>query len=306
MRERRHAVGARIAGRCRQIAAAQDHTDDVCRDPQGDGTVCGERRIGADRAFADEFGVPYQVLGRDEVLAREPHLQPVFRSGLFWPETGNCSDPGALVKAYASLFEKLGGVFVNGDAGTLHKYRGGWRVETDSGPVDGSQAVVALGPWSMDVARKFGIDVPFAVKRGYHLHFKGRGNASLSGGILDVEGGYGMLPMDRGIRITTGVEFARVDAPLTPVQLHRAILKARELFPLGEAIDDRPWMGSRPATPDSLPVVGPAPGQSGLWLAFGHSHLGFTLGPPTGRLLAEMMTGAQPTFDPKPLRAERF
>ena len=259
-----------------------------------------------DRAFADEFGVPYQTLNRDEVLAREPHLQPIFKSGLFWPETGNCSDPGALVKAYAALFEKLGGVFVKADARSLHKYSGGWRVETGSGPLDAKEVVIAAGPWSMEIAEKFGVRVPFAVKRGYHMHFKAKGNATLSGGVLDVEGGYAMLPMDRGIRITTGVEFARRDAPPTPVQLGKALPKARELFPLGEAIEDKPWMGARPATPDSLPVVGPVAGQPGLWLAFGHSHLGFTLGPPTGRLLAEMMTGAKPTYDPKPLRIDRF
>ena len=266
----------------------------------------GLEEFAVDRAFADEFGVPYRILDRDGVAAREPHLLPVYRSGLFWPETGNCSDPGGLVKAYAALFEKIGGVFVQADARSLHKYSGGWRVETDSGPLDAKDVVIAAGPWSMDIAEKFGVRVPFAVKRGYHMHFKAKGNATLSGGLLDVEGGYVMLPMDQGIRITTGVEFARRDAPPTPVQLGKALPKARELFPLGEAIEDKPWIGARPATPDSLPVVGPVPGQPGLWLAFGHSHLGFTLGPPTGRLLAEMMTGAKTTYDPKPLRVERF
>jgi D-amino-acid dehydrogenase len=260
----------------------------------------------ADRAFADEFGVPYQSLTRDEVEAREPHLLPIFKSGQFWPETGNCSDPGGLVKSYAALFEKLGGVFVKADARSLHKYSGGWRVETDSGPLDAKEVVIAAGPWSMEIAEKFGVRVPFAVKRGYHMHFKAKGNATLSSGVLDVEGGYAMLPMDRGIRITTGVEFARRDAPPTPVQLGKALPKAKELFPLGEAIEDKPWMGARPATPDSLPVVGPVSGQPGLWVAFGHSHLGFTLGPPTGRMLAEMMTGAKPTYDPAPLRIDRF
>ena len=260
----------------------------------------------ADRAFADEFGVPYQILDRDAALAREPHLRPVFRRALFWPETGTCPDPGALTKAYAALFEKLGGVFVKGDARTLHERDGGWRVETDAGPVDGKQAVIALGPWSMDVASKYGVRAPFAVKRGYHIHLAPAGNATLTGGVLDVDGGYAMQPMDRGMRITTGVEFARRDAPPTPVQLDRAVPIARELFPLGEVLDEKPWMGSRPATADSLPIIGPAPAQPGLWLAFGHAHLGFTLGPPTGRLITELMTGTQPFVDASPYRADRF
>jgi len=260
----------------------------------------------ADRAFADEFGVPYEILDRDQVLAREPHLRPVFQSGLFWPETGNCTDPGALTKSYARLFEQLGGVFVRGDARTLHRFAGGWRVETDSGPVDGKQVVIALGPWSMDVAQKFGVRAPFAVKRGYHIHLAPAGNATLISGVLDVDGGYALLPMDRGMRVTTGVEFARRDAPPTPVQIERALPRARELFPLGEVLDEKPWMGSRPAIADSLPIIGQAPNYKDLWLAFGHSHLGFTLGPPTGRLIAEMMSGAKPFVEPSPFRADRF
>jgi len=260
----------------------------------------------ADRAFADEFGVPYKIMSREEALAREPHLRPVFNKALFWPETGTCPDPGALTKAYAALFEKLGGVFVRGDARTLHEYEGGWRVETDAGPVDGKKVVVALGPWSPDVISRYGVSPPFAVKRGYHLHFAAEGNASLSAAVLDVDGGYAMQPMNRGMRITTGVEFARRDAPPTPVQLERAMPFARELFPLGRALEENPWMGSRPALSDSLPIIGPAPGKPSLWLAFGHAHLGFTLGPPTGRLIVEMMTGTKPFVDPSPYRADRF
>jgi D-amino-acid dehydrogenase len=259
-----------------------------------------------DRAFADEFGVPYQILSRDEALAREPHLRPVFSKALFWPETGTCPDPGALTKAYASLFEKLGGVFVRGDARTLHEYEGGWRVETDAGPIDGRKVVVALGPWSPDAVSKYGVRPPFAVKRGYHIHLAPEGNATLSSAILDVDGGYAMQPMNRGMRITTGVEFARRDAPPSPVQLERAMPYAREVFPLGRMLDDKPWMGSRPALPDSVPIIGQVSGKPNLWLAFGHAHLGFTLGPPTGRLIVEMMTGAKPFVDPSPYRAERF
>jgi D-amino-acid dehydrogenase len=112
--------------------------------------------------------------------------------------------------------------------------------------------------------------------------------------------------MDRGIRLTTGVEFALRDARPTPVQIARTVPAARELFPLGKVLDDKPWMGSRPSLPDMLPVIDQAPGQERLWLAFGHSHLGFTLGPPTGRLLAEMMTGVKPFADPRPFRVDRF
>jgi len=260
----------------------------------------------SDRRLADEFDVPYEILDRDAALAREPHLRPVFRRAISWPRTENCTDPGALTKSYVALCEKRGGVFVRGDARTLHAYSGGWRVETEAGPVDADQAVIALGPWSPELAARFGVRMPFAVKRGYHVHLAPEGNATLSGGVLDYDSGFGLLPMDRGMRITTGVEFARRDAPPTPVQIERVLPLAQELFPLGKTLDDKPWMGSRPVIADSLPVIDRAPGQRSLWLAFGHAHLGFTLGPPTGRLLAEMMLGEKPFADPAPFRVDRF
>jgi D-amino-acid dehydrogenase len=112
--------------------------------------------------------------------------------------------------------------------------------------------------------------------------------------------------MQRGIRLTTGAEFARDAAKPSPVQLARAEPIARSIFPLGEAVEPAPWMGVRPCTPDMLPIIGPISSQPHLWAAFGHAHQGFTLGPTTGRLLAEMMTGDAPFVDPSPFRAERF
>ena len=90
------------------------------------------------------------------------------------------------------------------------------------------------------------------------------------------------------------------------IQLQRALPRAHALFPLGDAIDAKPWMGARPCLPDMLPVIGKAPRHAGLWFDFGHQHHGLTLGPATGRLLAEMMTGETPFADPRPFAVERF
>ena len=112
--------------------------------------------------------------------------------------------------------------------------------------------------------------------------------------------------MEQGIRLTTGAEFADRDAKPTPVQFDRLMPAARELFPLGDEVEAQPWMGSRPCFADSRPVIGRAPKQPGLWLDYGHAHWGLTLGPASGRHIAEMMTGATPFCDPKPYSAERF
>jgi D-amino-acid dehydrogenase len=166
--------------------------------------------------------------------------------------------------------------------------------------------VVALGPWSPDVLEPLGIKVPLGIKRGYHRHYTAQAGATLSRPIVDIEYGYAITPMEQGIRLTTGAEFAARDAPPTPVQFALVLPHAKELFPLGAQNESTTWLGRRPNMPDALPVLGRAPGQSGLWLDFGHGHWGLTLGPVCGRLLAEMMTGATPFTDPAPYRAERF
>ena len=256
--------------------------------------------------FGAQIGVAAQHLDTAGTLALEPSLNPVFRHALMWPDVASLSNPLMVTRAYAQRFSSLTGVVIKGDARSLHRQNGKWRVDTDEGPIDAENAVVALGPWSTDVIEPLGIKVPLGIKRGYHRHFDAKGNASLSRPIIDTEYGYAITPMEQGIRLTTGAEFAGRDAPATPVQFDRVMPHAKELFPLGEPNEAEPWLGRRPNMPDALPVLGRAPGQSGLWLAFGHGHWGLTLGPVTGRLIAEMMTGATPFADPQPYRAERF
>ena len=114
------------------------------------------------------------------------------------------------------------------------------------------------------------------------------------------------IPMRQGIRLTTGAEFARHDAPPTPVQIESSEVLARQVFPLADRLETQAWMGRRPCFPDMLPMIGAVPGLPGLWANFGHHHLGFTLGPVTGRLIAELITGGQTLCDTQPYRVDRF
>ena len=168
------------------------------------------------------------------------------------------------------------------------------------------QAVIALGPWAPDVLEKLGYRLPLFVKRGYHMHYGTTEGASLNHLLLDPEVGYAMAPMARGIRITTGAEFAERDAAPTPIQLGKAEAAARELFPLGERLDPQPWKGARPCTPDMMPIISEAPKHQGLFVGIGHAHHGFTLGPATGELLAQVMTGEETAIDIHPFRMARF
>jgi D-amino-acid dehydrogenase len=253
-----------------------------------------------------EFGVEFRALDARALSQAEPHLAPVLVGGLHWTQPTTVSDPQALAMAYLRHFEALGGRFVQGDAATLEAAGSGWRISTPHGPVAASDAVVALGPWSDGVTRSLGYALPLAVKRGYHMHYRTADGATLNRPVVDSERGYCLTPMARGIRLTTGVEFARRDAMRTPVQLGRAEPIARALFPLAGRVDDQPWMGARPCTPDMLPIIGRAPRHRNLWFAFGHAHQGFTLGAVTGRLIAEIITGEAPLLDPTPYGPDRF
>ena len=115
-----------------------------------------------------------------------------------------------------------------------------------------------------------------------------------------------MAPMAEGLRITTGAELSAPGAGLTPIQLKSAEAAARSLIDLGAAVEPEPWLGTRPCMTDMLPVLGPAEGHRGLWMHFGHGHQGFTLGPATARMLAELMSGEQPLVDPTAYRPDRF
>jgi D-amino-acid dehydrogenase len=261
--------------------------------------------VRADAEANAVYGVNYRPLAEREIRELEPHLKGSFVGAIHMPDPVSVDDPGAVGKAYAELFVRRGGRFLRGEARTLEAVASGWKVETSEGPISARDTVIALGAWSGDVLAKFGIRIPLFVKRGYHMHYRAEGNATLSRPVVDSEAGYAITATTRGIRLTTGVEFARRDAAPTPVQLGKVEPMARRLFPLTERVDPAPWLGPRPCLPDMLPVIGCAR-RNGLWLNFGHHHWGFTQGPVSGRLLAEIMTGATPFTDPAPYRADRF
>jgi D-amino-acid dehydrogenase len=259
-----------------------------------------------DKGIADAerlrpFGVPFHVLDANALATLEPHVSGM-HGAVHFTSPASVIDPGGLAKAYADLFVARGGKFVTADARTLEQRATGWRV----GDIEAREVVVALGPWSNDVFRPLGYRIPLAVKRGYHMHYGLAGNTVLNHPLLDNDEGYLLAPMVRGIRLTTGVEFARRDGPKTPVQLQMVEPIARKLLPLAERRDAEPWMGARPCLPDMLPVIGPAPRHKGLWFDFGHQHHGFTQGPVSGRLTAEMICGEAPFTNPAPYRVDRF
>ena len=237
--------------------------------------------------------------------ALEPSLKPVFAHAVFWPQAASVSNPLASRAPMPRALPRSAGSRLKGDARSLHRAGNRWRVETNEGGVDAPEVVVALGPWAPDLLDAAWIEIAadgqarlspaLPARRQCHVAAAG---ARRRRGLCDHADGAGH-PHDHRRRIRG----ARCGADRR-CSSTASMPKARELFPLGERADDKTWLGSRPCFPDSRPVIGRAPGLAGLWLAIGHAHWGLTLGPATGRMIAEMMAGEAPFCDPAPYRAE--
>jgi D-amino-acid dehydrogenase len=258
-----------------------------------------------EQAFLAEYGIASQLLDRQAISALEPNIVPVYKIGLLHSQTASVDSPGAVVKAYARMFAGSGGEIRQSEIKTIVPAGEGWRVVLAGGEISARHVVVALGPWSADLLRPLGYRVPLAFERGYHQEFKPNPARSLQRPIHDAEGSFLMTPMEQGIRVTSGVELTARDAPSSFAQLDQVVPAARNVVEFGEAVGE-PWRGARPTLPDSLPMIGPAPRHSGLWLSFGHQHIGFTTGPATGVAIAAMITGSEPPFNAAPFSPGRY
>ena len=254
------------------------------------------------------FGVATQALDEHELHVLEPHLKPVFRRALWVKDASAVDSPAEVVRGYARWLQDQGGQILVDGASALRRHRDRWQVSSvDGATQEAEQVVIALGPWSRDfLHQQLRLRLPMAFERGQHRHFHPLEGAVLNRPVYDTAGAYVMAPMAQGWRLTTGVELNAQHAPPHRQQLEDAERAAREALPLGERTDDPDWLGSRPTLPDSRPMIGACPGHPGLWLALGHQHIGFSTGPGTGELLAQLMAGEAPDIDPQPFSPERF
>jgi len=258
-----------------------------------------------EQAFLAEFGIASELLDRQAISALEPNILPVYKTGLLHTQTASVDSPGEVVKAYARMFASSGGEVRRSDITTIEPAGEDWRVVLGDGAISARHVVVALGPWSADLLRPLGYRVPLATERGYHQEFVPNPARSLLRPIHDAEGSFLMSPMEQGIRVTSGVELTARDAPSSFAQLDMVVPMARGVVEFGAAVGE-PWRGARPTLPDSLPMIGPAPRHTGLWLAFGNQHIGFTTGPATGAAIAAMILGDKPTFDTSAFAPSRY
>jgi len=259
------------------------------------------------RRLMDAHAIKYEVLETDEIQQLEPHLARIFVRGLFHGESASITQPKRLIDGYARKFVQSGGEFIQEEVQAIEPLadqRIGLRCDLGPGTFD--QVVVAAGAWSKRFCRILGDRVLLDTERGYHLNLDPGDAGEVRRPLCFPEDSFVIAPMQDGIRLTSGEELAGLDAPPDFSRIYRLLPKAREALPgLSDRVT-REWMGRRPSTPDSLPVIGRATKAPRVIYAFGHHHLGMTLGPITGRLVAQIISGQKAEIDLTPYGIERF
>jgi D-amino-acid dehydrogenase len=260
-------------------------------------------------ALADlaTLGIESRVREGAAIEGDEPALLPGLAGAIHFPGDAQLR-PDRYTAELARCVRVLGGEIEEGvEARALRLEHGrSTGADTDRGPRHGQDVVVALGPWSAPFLRDAGWRVPIQPGKGYSLTYARPARAPRTPMVLR-EHSVCVTAWPDGFRLGSTMEFSGYDARLNRTRLDALVRAARAYLrePTGPALQEE-WFGWRPMTVDDLPLVGTAPGRSGLWLATGHGMMGMGMSAVTGRLLAELMTGAAPCVDPTPVRADRF
>jgi len=265
------------------------------------------RAFEADRATWDvkrrEGFVPDVIEGA-AVREAEPILGPGYDCLAVLKEQGHILDPGAYMTDLALVLADEGGRVLRAEARDF-VLEGGRiaAVDTDRGRLSCDRAVLAAGIWSKPLMRRLGLRVPLAAERGYHLQL--REPSRMPRAPMMIAGKFAVTPMATGLRLAGLVELGDTRKGPSRAPLRLLARQAKRLFPALEYASAEEWMGFRPSTPDSLPLIGEI-GGTGVHAAFGHQHIGLTAGPKTGRIVAGLIDGRPPNLDLAPYDANRF
>ena len=259
-----------------------------------------------DRAVRRRNGAHFDELTGDETRQREPALGERAWRSICIPDLRHCINPLRLTQSLVRHFVADGGHLVRETArGFRFEPDGTVLVDSDAGTRAADVVVIAAGIWSRSLAAQLGVKVPLESQRGYHAMLPEPG-VRLRQPVMWSDGHVIMTPMEHGLRVSGIAEHAGLDAPPDYRLADLVVERARELIPGLRSEGASRWMGHRPSTPDSLPVIGRAPKHPSVLLAFGHGHTGLTLGAITGKLIAEMAANRPTSIDVTPYGPERF
>ncbi|KAJ04327.1 NAD(P)/FAD-dependent oxidoreductase [Sulfitobacter mediterraneus] len=256
-------------------------------------------------ALRKEAGFEPRLIEGAEVHDYEPALGPQINTLAVMKDHGFIRSPGGYVQALAKAFEEMGGTVMQAEVKDFDLSGGQVRgVQTTEGTIPCDNLVLATGVWSKPLMKKLGLNVPLEAERGYHIVFE-----NASGGparpTMIASGKFVATPMEQGLRCAGIVELGGLEAGPSDAPLALLRRQAKAAFPGLKATNEIEWLGHRPAPSDSLPLIGEV-GNSRVFTAFGHHHIGLTGGPKTGRLVAGLITGQAPNTDLTAYHPQRF
>ena len=258
-----------------------------------------------ERDLLEKNGCRFEVLNEDELRQLEPALQPIFKHAIFMPDSSTAVNPGRMVARFAENFVARGGAIVRAEAHDVLFEDGRPRVVvTTAGDHEGDAIVLAAGAWSRDLSNKLGARVLLEAERGYHIMLP-KPPIMPNRFITFMDRKFATLPHEDGLRVTSGVEYAKVDAPPDFRRIRSMLPYAQESIRNLVAPEQSIWLGRRPTLPNSVPVISRSPKHDNVLFAFGHSHLGLTMGPATGQIIADLAAGRDPGIDLTPYRPVR-
>ena len=253
----------------------------------------------------NEFGVKQKLLTTREILDLEPNLKPVFDGGAYYDYAYHAKDPGEIVKKIFELFLKRGGKFVKENVKTVKQSNNDETViKTENNDYKFEKSVIACGAFSKKFTDQLDENIPLDTERGYHVHFKGMEHL-LKRPVIFLDRGFGLTPMNQGLRAVGTVELGGLDNPLSKKRIDYIVKCAKELLPQLKDHEDE-WLGFRPTLPDFLPVIGPSKNYKNIVYAFGHQHLGWTLGAITGKVVSGILANEKTNLDLLPYSSSRF
>ena len=252
----------------------------------------------------EELGVEQQLVSKQEIHDLEPHIKPVYHGGVYYPYARHTRNPKKILLKLFNLFLKKGGEFkkINIQEIKFDNEKPIFKTEVQSFVFD--KIVIACGAFSKKLTDKLEEKIPLDTERGYHVHFKNCDHL-LSRPVIFSNRGFGITPMEQGLRVVGTVEFGGLNNPLSKSRIKNLINNAKYILgDLPEHADE--WLGFRPSLPDFLPIIGPSKNYKNVFYCFGHHHLGWTLGPISGKIVAGMIAGENTNLSLSPYSSLRF
>jgi len=252
-----------------------------------------------------ELGVEQRLLKPYEIHDLEPHIKKIYHGGVLYPYAKHTRNPKKILLKLFDLFLKKGGKFEKQNIQEINfSPEDKPIIKSDSKYYTFDKAVITCGAFSKKLTNQLGENIPLETERGYHVHFKGFDHL-LSRPVIFLNRGFGITPMEQGLRVVGTVEFGGLENPPSKKRVKNLINNAKYLFPdLGDHEDE--WLGFRPTLPDFLPVIGSSKNHKNLFYSFGHHHLGWTLGAISGKILAGIIAKENTNLDLSAYNSSRF